>query len=334
MKKNLSLAVALALLASPAIASTAFKITRLDSDQAGKAMNLDTNLVNPWGMSQSGTGPIWVSDNGTGLSTLYNQGTGVVDSLVVTIPSGAPTGTVYNPTASFMVSENGRSGAASFIFDSEAGVISGWNGSVDSTNAIVGYDGSSKGSVYKGLAIDTKAKLLFAADFVNNQVQVFDGTFTLVNSFTDKSLKHYAPFNVAVISGNLYVTFARQAATCCDEKHGAGLGAVDIFDESGNLLKQLVAPGGALNAPWGLTIAPSSFNEFAGSLLVGNFGNGWINAYDPNTGASLGTLNDKNGYPLTVQGLWGLDPVPNNDVTFTAGVKKEAHGLMGLITAK
>jgi uncharacterized protein (TIGR03118 family) len=319
-------------LASPSIAATAFQITKLDSDQAGKAMHLDTNLVNPWGMSQVGGGSIWVSDNGTGLSTLYAQGTGTVGSLVVTIPQGAPTGTVYNPTTSFQVSQNGKTGAASFIFDSEAGIISGWSSTVNGTNAIVGYDGSANNSVYKGLAIDTTKKLLFATDFVNNQVQVFDGTFTLTNSFTDKTLKGYAPFNVALIGGSLYVAFAKQSKICCDEKHGAGLGAIDIFDENGNLTKQLVARGGALNAPWGLAIAPSSWNEFAGSLLVGNFGDGKINAYDPSTGSLIGTLSDKTGTPIALPGLWGLDPVPANDVTFTEGTHKEAHGLMGLIT--
>ncbi len=332
MHKKLSMAIAIAVIASPAVASTAFKITKLDSDYSSKAMHIDPNLVNPWGMSQVATGPIWVSDNGTGLSTLYDQGTGKVETLVVTIPSGSPTGTVYNSTTSFQVTEAGKTAAASFLFDSEAGIISGWASSVDAAKAIVAYDGSANGSVYKGLAIDTTNKLLFATDFVNNQVQVFDGNFNLVNSFTDTSLRHYAPFNVALLNGKLYVSFAKQGKVCCDEKHGAGLGAVDVFDESGNLQQHLIATGGALNAPWGMTIAPASWNEFAGALLVGNFGNGWINAYDPNTGASLGTLNNKSGLPLTLMGLWGLDPVPANDVTFTAGVKKEAHGLMGLIS--
>jgi uncharacterized protein (TIGR03118 family) len=332
MRKEFSLAVALAVLASPSIAATAFQITKLDADQAGKAMHIDANLVNPWGMSQVGSNPIWVSDNGTGLSTLYSQGTGNVGNLVVTIPQGAPTGTVYNPTTGFQVTENGKTAAAQFIFDSEAGIISGWASSVDGTNAVVAYDGSGNHSVYKGLAIDTTNKLLFAADFVNNQVQVFNSTYTLTKTFTDSTLKGYAPFNVALINGSLYVAFAKQSKICCDEKHGAGLGAIDIFDESGNLTKQLVARGGALNAPWGLAIAPSSWNEFAGSLLVGNFGDGKINAYDPSSGSLIGTLSDKTGAPIVLKGLWGLDPVPANDVTFTEGTHREAHGLMGLIT--
>ena len=159
-------------------------------------------------------------------------------------------------------------------------------------------------------------------------------SLTPVNSFTDTKLKGYAPFNVAIINGKVYVAFAKQGKVCCDEKHGAGLGAIDVFDESGTLLQQLVAKGGALNAPWGMTIAPSSFNEFAGALLVGNFGDGKINAYDSNSGSFIGTLSKKTGAPLVISGLWGLDPVPSGDITFTAGIKDESHGLMGLITAK
>jgi uncharacterized protein (TIGR03118 family) len=335
MRKDISLGVALALFTSPALAATAFHLTLLDSDHSTKAMHVDPNLLNPWGMCQGpGTDPIWVSDNHAGLSTVYAQGTGVIEGIVVTIPQGSPTGCVFNSTSGFKVTEGSKSGAAMFIFDSEAGIISGWNGSVDASNAIVAYDGSAGGSVYKGLAIDTSSSLLFAADFVNNKVQVFDSSFNLVKSFTDKSLKGYAPFNIMVLNGDLYVTYAKQKKLCCDEKHGAGLGAVDVFDETGKLLKQLVPTGGALNAPWGMAVAPSSYNEFAGALLVGNFGNGWVNAFDLSTGASLGTLNDKNSLPITIQGLWGLDPVPNGDITYTAGPHRENHGAMGLITAK
>jgi len=334
MNRNLSLAVAFVLLASPAAAATAFKLTLLDSDHSKRAANIDPNLVDAWGLCQGpGTAPIWVSDNGTGLSTVYAQGTGKVESIVVTIPKGNPTGCVYNPTSGFKVTENGKSGAALFIFDSEPGVISGWSSSVDGSNAIVAYDGSANGSAYKGLAIDTSAQLLFAADFTNNAVEVFDNTYTMTTSFTDASLKGYGPFNVALLNGNLYVSFAKRGKGI-NEKDGPGLGAIDVFSESGTLLQQLVAPGGALNAPWGMTIAPSTFNEFAGALLVGNFGNGWVNAYDISTGASLGTLNDKKGSPITAPGLWALDPVPTGDVTYSAGPNKERHGALGLITVK
>ncbi|HEY3777655.1 MAG TPA: TIGR03118 family protein [Rhizomicrobium sp.] len=330
------------LLASPALAGgatgkspagqTLFKITKLVSDQAGKAKNQDPNLVNAWGMSQLPGGPVWVSDNGTGLSTVYDQGTGVNTGLVVTIPGGTPTGNVY-ATGGFQISENGKNGNAEFIFATEAGIISGWNSSVDEANAVLAYDGSAKGSVYKGLALDTKNKLLFAADFTNNQVQVFDSNWNVTGSFTDTHLKGYAPFNVAVINGEVYVAFAKQAKKCCDEVDKLGDGYIDVFDESGKLVTHLAAKG-ELDAPWGMTIAPSTFGTFAGALLVGNFGNGWINAYDAKTGSYLGWLDDTKGAPLAIDGLWGLDPVPNGEVTFAAGPRKESHGLLGLISAK
>ena len=275
---------------------------------------------------------VWVSDNGTGLSTVYQQGTGANTGLVVTIPSGVPTGQVYvPPNTGFLISENGKSGNALFLFNSEAGVISGWSASVDSKNAVVGYDGSANGSVYKGLALNLSSKLLFAADFANNQVQVFDNTFTPVGSFTDSSLKGYAPFNVAIVGGNVYVAFAKQDKTKHNEIDKLGDGYVDVFSESGTLLTQLVAQG-ELDAPWGMTIAPSTFGTLAGALLVGNFGNGWINAYDASTGTSLGWLTEKNGNPVAIDGLWALDPVPNGEITFSAGPHKEKHGLLGLLS--
>src|ERR1700722_12927953 len=185
MRTEISLAIGVMLLASSALAgesagkppaSPAFKITKLVSNQSGKAKNLDPNLVNPWGMSQApGGGPVWVSDNGSGLSTVYDQGSGQNTGLVVTIPDGDPSGQVYLiPGTGFQITENGKSAGAEFIFDSEAGVITGWNSTVDLNNAVIAYDGSAKGSVYKGLAIDTSSNLLFAADFTNDKGQVFD----------------------------------------------------------------------------------------------------------------------------------------------------------------
>lgn len=341
MRTKIRLAISLWLLASPTFAAglannpaaTSFKVTKLVSDQTGKAKNFDANLVDAWGLSQEPGGPVWVSDNGTGLTTVYDQGTGKNTGIVVTIPKGVPTGQVYVPTGSgFQVKENGKSGDAVFLFDSEAGVISGWSPSVDSANAVVAHDGTGDGSVYKGLALDPSSKLLFAADFANDQVQIFDNSFNLKGSFTDTSLKNYGPFNVAIINGDVYVSFAKQDKTKHNEVDKLGLGYVDVFSESGTLIKQLVAKG-ELDAPWGLAIAPSTFGSFAGSLLVGNFGNGWINAYDPNSGSSLGWLADAHGNPLAIQGLWALDPVPSGDITFSAGPHKEHHGLLGLITA-
>jgi len=343
MRTEISLAVGLLLLASPAFAGgiasqspakTGFKITKLVSNQTGKAKNIDPNLVDAWGLAQSPGGPVWVSDNGTGLSTVYNQGNGTNTGLVVTIPKGVPTGCVSVPSGTgFNVTENGKSGASFFLFDSEAGVISGWAPSVDGSNAIVGYDGSANGSVYKGLALDPTSKLLFAADFANDQVEVFDNTFKMTASFTDASLTGYAPFNVAIINGDVYVTFAKQDKSKKNEIDKLGDGYVDVFTESGTRVSQLVAKG-ELDAPWGMTIAPTSFGTFANDLLVGNFGNGWINVYDPTKGTFIGSLSDKKGNPLAIDGLWALDPVPSGDVTFSAGPHKEKDGLLGLITAK
>jgi uncharacterized protein (TIGR03118 family) len=325
MRRQTIFALGLALLVSPAWAqaptTTAFKIANLVSNQSGNAKNVDPNLVNAWGLSQFGTGPIWVSDNGTGLSTLYAQGTGVVQSLVVTIPDGQPTGTVYAPFIGFQITQNGHTQDSEFIFDSSAGVLSGWNSTVNPTNAVIAVDNSKSGAQYTGLAIDTSSKLLFAANNAQNKVEVYDSSWNLKTSFTDTSLSGYDPYNVAIISGNVYVTFVN---------FGVGGGYVDVFSESGTLQKQLVVKG-KLNAPWGLTIAPSTFGTFANSLLVGNLGDGKINAYDPSAGTYLGTLSNKRGKALHIDGLWSLDPVPSGKVTFSAGPSGYSNGLLGMI---
>jgi uncharacterized protein (TIGR03118 family) len=333
MRTEFKLCLALLVLASPAVAAgntgkaskaTYFTITNLVSDQSGVAENTDPNLINPWGLSQvSASEPLWVSDNGTGLSTVYQQGTGKNENIVVTIPNGSPTGTVYVPVGTgFQITENGKSEDATFLFDSDTGFITGWNSSVDEKNAVVAY--SSSGSNFTGLAIDPSSELLFATDFANNAVQVLDNTFTLKTSFTDKSLKGYAPYNVAVINGELYVTFA---------SFGKGKGYVDVFDESGNLQQQLIKKG-KLDIPWGLAVAPSTFGKFAGALLVGNLGNGQINAYNITTGDLLGTLSTAKGKPIAIDGLWSLDAAPSGDITFSAGPNGYADGLIGLIAAK
>jgi uncharacterized protein (TIGR03118 family) len=333
MRTEIKLALVLLLMASPAVAAgkagkapkaTYFTVTNLVSNQSGMAKNTDTNLINPWGLSQaSASSPLWVSDNGTGLSTVYQQGTGNNEGLVVTIPNGSPTGTVYVPSGTgFEITENGKSADATFLFDSDTGYITGWNSSVDATNAVVAY--SSTSSNYTGLAIDSSSKLLFATDFANNAVQVFDNTFTLKTSFTDTSLPAgFAPYNVAVINGDLYVTFA---------SFGSNKGYVDVFDESGNLQKHLIK-GNKLDIPWGLAVAPTSFGKYAGALLVGNLGNGQINAYNISSGKRLGTLSTAKGKPIVEDGLWSLDAAPSGDITFSAGPNGYADGLIGLITA-
>lgn len=333
MRGTFCFAFGLLLLTSPAFAGASshtppaaphFKITNLVSNQAGKAKVTDPNLINPWGMAQGpGSDPIWVSDNGTGLSTVYQQGTGKNSGIVVNIPGGSPTGTVYlSPGSGFQITENGNSGDAEFLFDSNAGIISGWNPSVDAKNAVVAYTSSS--SNFTGLAVDLSSKLLFAADFANNAVDVFNNSFQLQTTFTDTSLPQgFAPFNVAIINGNVYVAFASQS--------GGNSGYVDVFSESGTLMQQLIAKG-KLDAPWGLAIAPSTWGSFAGALLVGNLNNGEINAYTLSSGSYLGTLSNKKGKAFKISGLWALDAVPSGDITFCAGSNGYADGLVGLIT--
>jgi uncharacterized protein (TIGR03118 family) len=326
VKRHLIIALGLTLAACPALAqapaATTFKIVKLVSNQAGKAKNVDTNLVNPWGLAQGpGSAPIWSADNGTAVSTVYAQGTGKVQNLVVAIPDGTPTGIVFAPSIGFKISENGKSGDSQFIFNSLTGVISGWNSSVDAANAVIAVDNSSTGASYTGLALDASSKLLFAANFAQNQVEVYDNTWKLKKTFTDSSLSGYAPYNVAIINGKVYVAFAN---------FSAGGGVVDVFSESGALQQQLV-PNGKLNAPWGLTIAPSTFGTFANSLLVGNLGDGKINAFKLSTGKFLGTLSNSHGKPLKLDGLWALDPVPDGKVTFSAGPNGYINGLIGLI---
>jgi len=335
MKTALGIACALALGALPlsaAAAGSKYSQHNLVSDQAGQADTTDTELVNPWGVSHAGNNlPNWVSDNGTDRSTVYSRTNGS-KSLSVGV-AGAPTGTVSNSTGGFIVTKGANSGSASFLFDTESGTILGWSQSVDANNAVVAVDNSAKGSAYKGLAIDAPSKQLYAADFLKNQVQIYDTNFKLVGHFTDTALpKHFAPFNVTELNGKLYVAFAKRKKGGIDEVDKKGLGYVDVFDTGGNLQQRLIANGN-LDAPWGMTIAPSGFGQFANALLVGNFGNGKINAYDPNTGAYLGTLKGTNGKTLVIDGLWSVDAGPaTNQVTFTAGPDDEQHGLLGLLT--
>ena len=336
MKTQISLFLGVVALATaPAFAGSAspkaskYTITNLVSDQPNVAANTDSELVNPWGISHAPNQPQWVSDNGSDRSTVYDQHSGT-KSLSVGV-AGAPTGSVYvTPNSGFVVTEGSNSGSAEFLFDTESGTILGWAPGVDFANAIVAVDNSAKGSVYKGLGIS--GKQIFAADFANNEVQIYDSTFKQTGAFTDTALpKHFAPFNATVLGGNVYVSFAKREKHGIDELHGKGLGYVDVFDTSGNLQKQLIA-NGKLNAPWGMTIAPSGFGKYSGALLVGNFGDGKIHAYDVDTGDYLGTLKGTNGKALVIDGLWALDAGPSSSVTFTAGPDDETHGLLGLIS--
>jgi uncharacterized protein (TIGR03118 family) len=304
----------------------------------------DPNLVNAWGIAFNPFGPVWVADNGTGLSTLYD-GDGGVKGLVVQIPTptadsgGTPTGIVFNGSnsaTSFAVT----GGPSHFLFATEDGVIAGWPGG---TQAIVAVDNSPAGAVYKGIALSAggTGQLLYATDFHNARIDVFDNTFapaTLpAGAFTDPRVPAgYAPFGIQAIAGNIFVTYAKQTPGEDDETAGPGLGVVDVYDPNGVLLSR-VATHGTLNAPWGVAMAPAGFGKFSNSLLIGNFGDGTISAYDPKNYAPQGQLRDTSGKTIKIDGLWGIAfgngvaDQPVNTLFFAAGPDDEAHGLYGRI---
>ena len=311
----------------------------LVSNHPGVAATYDPDLVNAWGISHCPGTPLWVSDNGSNKATLYDRNNGSKVPLTVKIThGGAPTGQVWVPfkrdtdsDVDFPIHENGVTGPSVFLFVTEAGTIEGWNPNVDLNRALVGVDRSAQGSVYKGIAIVENRERIYVADFANNQVQVFNDKFKQVGSFTDPTLpKRFAPFNVAHLNGKLYVAFAQRERGGTDEVDKPGLGYVDVFSNGGVLMQHLIA-NGPLNAPWGMTMAPKNFGQFSGALLVGNFGDGLIHAFDPNTGALLGTLSRPNGKPIRIDGVWGLDTGPDARVTFAAGPNDEADGLLGQI---
>ena len=341
--------IGVALLASLPVFAQHYTRTDLTADVAATsatAPNLDTNLVNAWGLTRSSASPWWIADNGKGVSTLYN-GSGTPQSLVVTIPvpQGAsglstPTGTVFNFTSAFQVGTNLK---AIFLFVTEDGTISGWNPNVDGTHSIIKVD-HSKTAVYKGAAIAMarSGPRLYATNFKSGRVEVFDGNFhqqyTEEWAFRDPRLKKdFVPFNIQNVGGNLVVTFARRAPGADDEDHGAGIGAAAIFDTNGRLLLRLQG-GRWFNAPWGVAAAPADFGVFAHRILIGNFGDGSINAFNAVTGEHEGSLLDGNGNLLTIEGLWALQF--GNDANagaalklfFTAGPNDEGNGLFGNIS--
>ena len=341
---------AMALAASPAAIADPegrYAVTKLVSDQAGIAAHQDPNLVNAWGIAFNPFGFVWVADAETGKSTLYD-GAGVPQSLVVTIPpsagnaTGSPTGIVFNGANTFLVTPAANS-FARFIFATEDGVIAGWAPTVNPTNAILVKDNASTGAQYKGLALGAggNGQLLYATDFHNGKIDVWDSGFNPANlppgAFVDPKIPAgFAPFGIQAINGNLYVTYAKQDPDRHDDVAGKGLGYVDVFDPNGNLIDRFVSKG-PLNAPWGLALAPAGFGEFSGALLVGNFGDGRINAFDLMTGKHLGALKDDKGKPIEIEGLWGLafgngwNGQPVNTLFFTAGPDDEEHGLYGRI---
>jgi uncharacterized protein (TIGR03118 family) len=306
------------------------------------ALHHDANLVNSWGLAFNPQGFSWIANAGTASSTLYD-GNGVAQSLVVTLAQGNPAGIVFNGGSAFSITEAGLSGAAPFIFATLQGQISAWAPTVDGTHAFTIVDDSAAGDSFTGLAINTGAggDRLYAADFAHGKVVTLDGTFaaaTTTGGFVDATLPAgYAPFGIQQIGGKVYVAYALRDTTSGRDTAGAGLGLVDVFDLQGTLLQHLVPAGGALNAPWGIALAPSTFGKFANMLLVGNFGDGKINVYDPTTGAMQGTLSNNDGTAIVVPGLWALqfgndlDSQPSDTLFYTAGPGGEAHGLYGRI---
>ena len=341
-----------------ATAHTSYRQINLVSDQAGKANLTDPDLVNAWGLAASpGTNaspgsPLWVADNGSDKATLYAGASATSVSkvpLVVNVTGAAPTGQVFNSDSSaFVVSDShGNSGSSLFLFDTENGTIDGWapnvnpNGTNPSTVTEVGRNNGAN-AVYKGLAIakSSVGTTLYATNFRSGRVEAYDGTFTPVELpgglFVDPKLPAgYGPFGIAVIMGKLYVSFAKQDATLHDDVAGPGNGFVDVFGRNGKFIRRLITRG-ALNSPWGMALAPASFGQFAGDLLVGNFGDGHINVYNPTSGLRLGQLRGSNGQPIVIDGLWGLmfgngNAAGNNQLLFSAGPDGESHGLLGKI---
>ena len=321
--------------------SNNFTQTNLVSDIPGLAKTTDPDLSNPWGVSFGPTSPFWVSDNHTGLATLYN-GAGDKLGLVVSVPPpgggaspSAPTGQVFNSTASFDHSH--------FIFATEDGTISAWT---SGTSAVLMVDNSGSGAVYKGLAIGTNGgnPLLYATNFNSGNIDVFDRNFSptsVPGGFVDPNLPAgYAPFNIENINGKLYVTYAQQNAAKHDDVAGPGHGFVDVFDTQGVLQMRLIS-NGSLNSPWGMAIAPVGFGSFGNDLLVGNFGDGTINVFDPLTGTLISQLDSANGMAIVNLGLWDLtfgnggNGGSTSDLYFTAGIpgdgQVEDHGLFGSI---
>ncbi|HEX4062198.1 MAG TPA: TIGR03118 family protein [Streptosporangiaceae bacterium] len=349
----------------PALATSAptnnFTQTNLvASNSSFGAKLVDKNLKNAWGLAAGPNEPIWVSDNNSGRATVYSggvKGSAVTLDLTVPMPGGNPTGQVFNGDASAFPVGGASGSAAAFIVDSDSigktqspGEIAAWNGGAKFTveDSPTGGPGgmTPANAVFKGLALATTPTAgpeLFAADVANAKVDIFNSMFAPVSApseFKDSKIpSNYAPFNIQLLGGKLYVTYGKQNASKTDVVIGAGLGYVDVFSVNGKLLHHLVSAGASspLNAPWGLDIAPKGFGPFAGDLLVGNLGNGWINAFNPTTGAFAGTLNDSTGYPITISGLWGLRTGSSafggaSSVVFSAGPGGYANGVLGILT--
>jgi len=323
--------------------------SNLVSDTAG-ASHQDANLKNPWGLAAVPNGPWWVANNGTGTSTAY-MGNGTSIGYTVMIPGadgvaghGRPTGIAANKTNGFVISKGASSAPAEYVFVGEDGVISAWNIGVDANNAISKFT-ASDGAIYKGvtMGVANGNTMLYAADFHNGKIDVFDNTFAKSNAFAGKFVDSrvpagYAPFNISNVGGKLYVSYAQQDADKEDEVGGNGKGFVDVYTASGDLVRRL-AHGKFLNAPWAVTRAPKGFGKLSGSILVGNFGSGKIAAFNAKNGKFQQMMLNRRGKALVIDGLWGLafgnggQSGSAKTLFFAAGIADEAHGLFGTLKA-
>jgi uncharacterized protein (TIGR03118 family) len=345
-------------------ATSSFTDTALVADNntvVATVTTIDANLQNPWGLAVAPGLPFWIADNNSNLSTLYS-GTGQIETGTITgsnadgitIPSSAagvqsnPTGQVYNGTGGFLIPTTNGQETALFIFDGEGGTIAGWAKDSGATAVTAYDDGIANGAqhaVYKGLALATVngATYLYATDLHNNKVDVFDTTFAkpaaMQGKFIDPTIPTgFVPFGIATVGGQLYVTYAMQDTAKHDEVTGAGLGYVDVFDLSGNFVSRF-ASAGALNAPWGIAVAPSGFGSLSGDVLVGNFGDGTINIFMPNgsLATDVGQLAVANGGTFTIPGLWALEfgngdsDKPLTTLFYTAGFADQTDGVFGSI---
>ncbi len=357
--------------------NTYYAASNLISDGAVAADHVNPNLVNPWGLAAPNPGDFWDGNNGVGTSSLFDSAGNVNTGLpFVTIPppagstdTAAPTGVVFNGGGSFAITNGTKSGSSIFIFATEDGTISGWNpnvstnGSSPSTQAFLAVDSSASGAVFKGLTILTvpagsalsAGRYLLATDFHNGVIDAFDQNFMPVNlpagAFHDPAIPAgFAPFGIQSVGGNLYVTYAKQDPDKHDDVAGPGNGYVDVYSPSGLLLQRLGGGGTqlALNSPWGVTVAPANFGQFSNDILVGNFGDSHINAFDPTTGKFLGQLTDAAGKPIELnggvpgsdsKGLWSVFGFPaatgnpSDSIFFTSGFNDESDGLFGSLTA-
>jgi len=334
----------IALLSLPAVAQT-YTATILTSDLANISADTDSNLSNPWGLVASSSGPWWVSDNNTGLSTLYN-GSGLPQSLVVTIPSGTgsgtgvPSGIAFNSSNDFQLSPGNP---ATFLFVSEDGTVQGWNHSVNPTESVIEVNNFGA-AVYKGIALASAGGVnyIYATNFFAGTVDVFDSSFAPhsfgANAFVDSTIPSgFAPFNIQLVGGKLIVTYAKQDAAKHDDVAGPGNGYVDVFDTEGNLLSRLPHLI-QMNSPWAIVQAPANFGALSNDLLIGNFGSGSIMAFNPDKGDFIGLMLDESKLPMRIDSLWALQfgnggsAGPANTLFYTAGTFDETYGEFGTIT--